>query len=258
MPEPVSSGENLTYTINWTVGGNAFSEDVKVVDKLPANVTFVSASDGGVYDPATGTVTWSVGDITPVKSGSFTLVMKVANDLANGTQITNVVTITNKAGDKDEDTTVNTVRAATLLTITKTNNLVAGAKAQPGDELIWTLGYSVSGAGTSNNVTITDPLPAEVDFVSASNGGLYDAATRIVTWKLGNVAGGGSGSVTLTVRLKSPLTGVTSMTNTATIKDDAATRTMRPTSSRLAQPGPERHQDQRPDRRGETRRHDHV
>ena len=34
-------------------------QNIKVVDPLPAQAVFVTASDGGVYDPATHTVTWS-------------------------------------------------------------------------------------------------------------------------------------------------------------------------------------------------------
>ena len=34
-------------------------QNIKVVDPLPAKAVFVTASDGGVYDPATHTVTWS-------------------------------------------------------------------------------------------------------------------------------------------------------------------------------------------------------
>lgn len=217
-PEPVGPGDNLTYTINWTVGGDAFSQDVKLVDKLPANVSFVSAGNGGTYDQATGTVTWSLGDITPTKNGSVSLVVKVNADQKKGDTITNVATLTNAAGDKDEDTFVNTVITSSLLTLTKTNNLAEGAKAQPGDQVIWTLGYTVEGNGVSKNVTITDLLPAEVEFVSASNGGTF--ANGVVTWKLGDLPGGTTGSVTLTVKLKASLTGVTEITNTATIKDD--------------------------------------
>ena len=34
-------------------------QNIKVVDRLPAKAVFVTASDGGVYDPGTHTVTWS-------------------------------------------------------------------------------------------------------------------------------------------------------------------------------------------------------
>ena len=54
--------------IRWTgsamkngIGGLGFVgvQNIKVVDPLPAKAVFVTASDGGVYDPATHTVTWS-------------------------------------------------------------------------------------------------------------------------------------------------------------------------------------------------------
>ena len=39
--------------------GHVGVQNIKVVDRLPAQAVFVSASDGGVYDPAAHTVTWS-------------------------------------------------------------------------------------------------------------------------------------------------------------------------------------------------------
>ncbi len=54
--------------VRWTgsamkngIGGLGFVgvQNIKVVDPLPAKAVFVTASDGGVYDPATHTVTWS-------------------------------------------------------------------------------------------------------------------------------------------------------------------------------------------------------
>lgn len=222
-PEPVEEGANLTYTIKWTVGGDAFSENVTVVDTLPANVTFVSASDGGTA--AAGKVTWNLGNITPTKNGELTLVVKVDKPLQNGTELTNSATITNKAGDTATATAKNTVHADTgyTLSITKTNNL-AGQPAQAGAELIWTLTYGESGRGTSPNAVMTDKLPAEVEFISASNGGTYDSATGVVTWQLGDLAPGATGSRTLTVRVKKPLDNNTTISNTGVITDDNKVR----------------------------------
>ena len=45
--------------------GHVGVQNIKVVDPLPAKAVFVTASDGGVYDPATHTVTWNVGDVNP-------------------------------------------------------------------------------------------------------------------------------------------------------------------------------------------------
>ena len=46
---------------NGTISGLGFVgvQNIKVVDPLPAKAVFVAASNGGVYDPATHTVTWT-------------------------------------------------------------------------------------------------------------------------------------------------------------------------------------------------------
>ncbi len=51
-PEPVDAGTNLTYTVDWTVGGNAYAYDVTIVDTLPADVTLSARRTAGLYDPA--------------------------------------------------------------------------------------------------------------------------------------------------------------------------------------------------------------
>ena len=44
--------------------------DIKVVDPLPAKAVFVSATNGGVYDAATHTVTWSYDKLGDGKTPS--------------------------------------------------------------------------------------------------------------------------------------------------------------------------------------------
>ncbi|MFO0593676.1 MAG: Ig-like domain-containing protein [Myxococcaceae bacterium] len=61
----------------------------------------------------------------------------------------------------------------------------------------FTLSYANAGPGTAYNVTLTDVLPAGTTFVSATGGGTNVAGT--VTWTLGTLVSGASGSVTVTV-----------------------------------------------------------
>ncbi len=64
---------------------------------------------------------------------------------------------------------------------------------------------NLSATETATNVVITDPLPAELGFVSASPGGTYDPVLHQVTWdqtglpSLTSIPPGGSVSVTVTV-----------------------------------------------------------
>jgi len=69
-----------------------------------------------------------------------------------------------------------------------------------GEQFTYTISYLNGNTYPVNNVVITDTLPAEVDFVSATNGGTE--AGGVVTWNIGTVAAGESGSVSVTVKVK--------------------------------------------------------
>jgi len=55
----VPAGSNLVYTISVTNFGPSSAGSVVVTDTLPAGVTFVSATGGGVNN--SGVVNWSLG-----------------------------------------------------------------------------------------------------------------------------------------------------------------------------------------------------
>jgi uncharacterized repeat protein (TIGR01451 family) len=87
-----------------------------------------------------------------------------------------------------------------VLRLTKS---VDKATAGPGDTLVYTLTYANTGSGPATGVTIRDVVPNNTAFVSASGGGTHSAGT--VSWTIGNLAAGASGSVTLTVRISEAL-----------------------------------------------------
>src|SRR4030095_8417057 len=60
-PDPVTAGNNLTYTINFANNGPSDAQTVTVTDAVPANATFVSA----VVTTGTG---WSTS--TPAVGGT--------------------------------------------------------------------------------------------------------------------------------------------------------------------------------------------
>ena len=63
-----------------------------------------------------------------------------------------------------------------------------------GDELTYTITWANdaldadTGKSVAANVTIKDAMPAGTEFVSASEGGTYDADSDTVTWNLGEQA----------------------------------------------------------------------
>ena len=72
-PATAASGTNVTYTMSYTNGGPAAAANAKITDVLPAGLAFVSASNGGAYNPATRTVTWNLGTVNAGFTGSRTL-----------------------------------------------------------------------------------------------------------------------------------------------------------------------------------------
>jgi len=71
-----------------------------------------------------------------------------------------------------------------------------------------------------HNVTITDTLPGDVRFLSAPDGGIYDASTHTVTWDIGTVQAGATSCVTMRVLVEAGVAGGTILENCATIKSD--------------------------------------
>lgn len=85
-------------------------------------------------------------------------------------------------------------------TFTKT---VDKTTANINDTLKYTLTYKNDSSYTLNNLTITDSLPASVDYVSgsATGGGSYDLSNRELEWQIGSLQPGGQGSVQFQVQV---------------------------------------------------------
>jgi uncharacterized repeat protein (TIGR01451 family) len=92
-PDPVTVGDNLTYTITVTNHGPDPATNVVVTDTLPSGVMFVNASPGCVH--SAGVVTCNLGNIPAGGSVTITIVVTVT---APGT-ISNTATVTSDTLD---------------------------------------------------------------------------------------------------------------------------------------------------------------
>lgn len=218
-PEPVEAGGALTYSFSWTVTGNAVAPGVTIVDTLPATVTFVSASNGGVFNPATNQVTWNLGDVTPAASGTYAINVTVKSPLYSGSTFLNAVTIADGVGDNATATATSTVHSDHTLSIAK---VAAPEPVEAGSNLTYTITWSVAGNEPSPNAMIVDTLPPHVAYVSATGGGVYDPAGRTITWSLDTVMPPQGGSFEVVVTVESPLRNGAQLTNIVNFKDDDA------------------------------------
>jgi len=88
----VSATSNLVYTISVTNFGPSSASGVVVTDTLPAGVTFVSATGGGLNNA--GIVTWALGNLG---NGAVSNVTVTVTAPASGS-LTNVASVSSPTG----------------------------------------------------------------------------------------------------------------------------------------------------------------
>ena len=101
---------------------------------------------------------------------------------------------------------------------------VDGKSVGVGDTLTYTIGWANNsvddrGAAQAADVTVTDVLPKGVDYVEGSaDGAAYDAATRTLTWSLGEQTAGATGTLSFDVKVSAEAAVVDDIANTATVE----------------------------------------
>lgn len=62
------TGDQIKFLLDYRNYGSVDAENVRIVENVPDDFVFVEASNGGVYDAATHTVTWNIGTVSGFKS----------------------------------------------------------------------------------------------------------------------------------------------------------------------------------------------
>jgi uncharacterized repeat protein (TIGR01451 family) len=177
-PATVIAGNNLTYALTLNNAGPSQAQSVTLTDAVPAGTTFVSATivTGSEWaissQPAaggTGNVVFSKSAVASGEAASFQVVVKVAPATSNGSTITNnavaATTTPESSATNNTGSAASTVIVQSDLSITKTDS---PDPVFAGNNLTYTLSFSNNGPSNSQNVTITDGVPSNTTFVSAS------------------------------------------------------------------------------------------
>ena len=187
-------GETVTYTINVLTGVETDpATGVVVTDTLPAGLTFVSATGGGVWDANTRTVTWNVGNLASGDQFTATVTATVTGEAAAKTLV-NTATVDSAQLDDQVSAQASIYVPSADLVLTKTVD-----KTQPTvkDTVIFTLIVNNNGPDTAVDVTVNDKLPAGLSYVShVANYGTYDPATGL--WTISSLPNGASGILAIT------------------------------------------------------------
>ncbi len=179
-PTEAQVGETLNYQLIVTNRGTAPAANVLVTDQLPEGLTHA-----GGQNP----LTFRIGTLTPGESKSIPYQLSARGQ----GRLTNKAVATADGGFK----------AQTEWTVVVTQAKLELSKAGParvyaGSEVPYRLTIKNTGTGPARSVVLSDPLPAQALFVSASDGGA--AVGGEVRWSLGTLPAGATKTVELTVK----------------------------------------------------------
>ena len=217
-PNPVTAGNNITYTQSVTNNGPATANAPVFTETLPANTTGVSLTGPAGWTCVLGTLTCT--DTTTMAStttANFTFVVKVSNTVASGSTITQTDSVTSTTGDPNSgnnSATVNLLVADSAdLSITNTASPVP---VQAGNNIIYTQVVTNSGPSTATTVTLTDTLPANTTGVTLTGTAGWTCTLATFTCTNPSIAPG-TGTITFTVKVTAGTAAGTVINETASV-----------------------------------------
>ena len=207
-------GDNVTFTITLENVGPSTAQSVAVTDLLPAGLQFVSATpSAGSYSAGSGV--WTLGSVPAATTNTLLVVATVRAPSSGPAQaLTNTATATSTTTDPNPD---NNTDQSTLtpqsadLAVFKT---VDEAEPSIGELVTFQIVVANYGPDTATLVTVNDPLPSGLEFVSASaSKGAYVAGTGV--WTVGTVTTADTPTLSITAKVIRRTGGTE--TNTATV-----------------------------------------
>ena len=235
-PDPVTAGNNLTYTYRLdTPGAAGVATNPSVSMVLPTGTTFVSASVTGGSSTWTcvtppvglgGTLRCSAADQDTTDT-IFTIVVKVASTVPNGTILSTTPTAQSanvEATPADNSLTITTTvvspTAQADVSITKTGK---PSPVAAGRDIAYTLTVSNAGPATALNVVLADTVPAGTTFRSIGSAQAWSCTTPpvggtgAISCSLASLAAGTNSVLILRVRVNAAGIPPPSISNTATV-----------------------------------------
>jgi uncharacterized repeat protein (TIGR01451 family) len=218
-------GTPVTYTITASNAGPSNNLGATVADTFPAivsGVTWTCSGAGGGTCPAAG-----AGDLNAsvnLPSGGSVTFTATGNIASSATgSLANTATVGAAGGTTDPNLANNSATDTDTLEPSADIQIVKDDSADPppaGDDLIYTLTVTNLGPSDATGVAVSDPLPAEVTYVSDDCGGTN---TPPWGWTIGNLAAGASEVCNITVSINpAPPTSISNTASVASTTPDPA------------------------------------
>jgi len=219
-PTSGAASTNVTFTITVENTGELTLDPVKVVDTVPAGMSYVSTGTSPLPDSSTKnldgtwTITWDdIGSMAPGNITTIYLVAHIDGDIL-GT-LTNSVTATGTPtyGDDVEDTDTADVKVYHAgIDVEKTADPGCGAASA---NITFTITVTNTNGSVLDPVIVVDTLPDGMSYVSDDAGGTESPAGTI-TWDIGLIASGNATTIHLVARIDGDVLGTLTNIVTAT------------------------------------------
>jgi uncharacterized repeat protein (TIGR01451 family) len=196
----VEPGDTFTFTVVVTSIGDSPAQSVVVTDTIASGLTIQSVSPTPQCGFVGQAVTCNLGDLAPGASATITITVTATEDACpsvvnsahvsfaggdGGSADSNPVTVDVDCGE-DPD-----------LEIVKDSDAPAGG-VEEDDSFGYTITVTNTGAGTANDVVVTDTIPDGLEIDSVDGPGC-SVAGQTVTCDVGDLAPGASVDITITV-----------------------------------------------------------
>ena len=207
-PDPVTQGQNVTYTITITNNGPDAVGGVYVSDKLDTGTTFVSATPPP-SSQGNGELGFALGSLANRAAVQIQLTVRVdtpsLTTLNGSGQSVNTVTV---LGDRPDPAPANNQFVYTATVTQRSADVGLVVKPVPGpilvgQDFVYQFVVTNHGPDDSQGTVLTETLPPNATFVSATPAATT-AVNNVLTFNLGSIKSGQSATVLIRM---TPLAG---------------------------------------------------
>ncbi len=218
VKETILAGEEASYKVTVTAGGDSDSTNVIMTDELPSGFTWAVTGDtgscSGLLVAGGSTLTCAYGAMAPGETR--TVYLTAATTTANCGTITNSATVTDSLDISAGDNSAGPVSIAvtcpdvSVSVSTSTPAIIVASNA------VYSVQVTANGPSAANSVVLTDVLPAGLSWtVGGAYAGLCSTSMGTLTCNFGTLAAGTTRTISLTAATTTANCGV--IKNSATV-----------------------------------------
>jgi uncharacterized repeat protein (TIGR01451 family) len=248
-PDPVTVNSDITYTITVANNGIGAASNVVVTDNLPSSLTFVSciSTGGGVCGGSGNNRSVTYSSLAVGATAKITIVGTVNG--TGGASISNTASVgsaTTDPNNTNDSAIATTTISSADLSITKTDS---PDPVNAGENITYTIVVTNNSATIpAENVTVSDPLPANTTLVSvgAAPAGWTRTdptavgATGTITYTKTTLTASNTATFTIIVKVDSGAANNSTISNTASVScntpDDTPANNSAPTTTAVRTP----------------------